>query len=83
MLFALQDAKRILHCQASDDSIDSFVDYGSRIAFLLDTNMTPGTDFYIRCLKCGKDFKDPALITSSDVITCSCGSESMCVIETA
>ena len=54
-----------------------------QIADLLDSNMVPGKDFYLRCLKCGKDFKYPAFITSSELITCSCGSESICVIETA
>ena len=79
----MKDAKRLLHRQGSDDSTDSFVDYGSRTTILLDSNMAPGIDFYLRCLKCGKDFKIPELITSSELITCSCGSESICVIETA
>ena len=83
LVFKMKDAKRLLHRQGSDDSIDSFVDYGSRTTILLDSNMAPGIDFYLRCLKCGKDFKSPALITSSELITCSCGSESICVIETA
>ena len=82
-VFTIQDAKRILHRHGSDDSIDSFVDYGTRITDLLDSNMAPGIDFYLRCLKCGKDFKSPALITSSELITCRCGSESIGVIETA
>ena len=82
-IFTTQDAKRVLHQQDSDESTDSFVAYGSQISLLLDSNMVPGIDFYLRCLKCGRDFKDPALITSSELITCSCGSESICVIETA
>jgi DNA-directed RNA polymerase subunit RPC12/RpoP len=83
LYFTIQDAKRRLHRRGSNDSIDSFVDYGSQIADLLDSNMVPGKDLYLRCLKCGKDFKYPAFITSSELITCSCGSESICVIETA
>jgi hypothetical protein len=61
--------------------VDSFVDYGSVITNLLDLNMVPGVDFYLRCLKCGRDFKSPAIIHSTELITCSCGSTSIGVIE--
>ena len=67
----------------SDESVDSFLDYGSPIQRLLDLGMVPGIEFYLRCLKCGKDFKSLAIITSSELITCSCGSTSIVVIETA
>ena len=67
----------------SDESVDSFLDYGSPIQRLLDLGMVPGTEFYLRCLKCGKGFKSLAIITSSELITCSCGSTSIAVIEIA
>lgn len=73
----------MLHHYDSDESVDSFLDYGSRIADLLDSNMMPGLDFYLRCLKCGKDFKSPEVIKSIELITCSCGSISIGVIESA
>ena len=69
--------------QDSDESVDSFLDYGSPIQRLLDLGMAPGIDFYLRCLKCGEDFKSQAIINSSDLITCRCGSTSIGVIETA
>ena len=77
-----QDANRILNRQDSDESVDSFLDYGCPIQRLLDFGMVPGIGFYLRCLKCGEDFKSLAIITSSELITCSCGSTSIGVIET-
>ena len=73
----------MLHHYDSDESVDSFLDYGPRIADLLDSNMMPGLDFYLRCLKCGNDFKSPEVIKSIDLITCSCGSIPIGVIESA
>ena len=73
----------MLNRQSSDESVDSFLDYGSPIRRLLDFGMVPGIDFYLRCLKCGQDFKSQAVINSSELITCKCGSTSIGVIETA